>query len=461
MKRSINLLIILGSILFVIIIAGITLFYHKKQGNSPQSTKPVLSYYVTPSLPSHTLIEESISKELAAEYSLDKLEKPELADIILTNLEIPGSVGVGDKSIAKPAPLKSDTFIVSERAPVAYLAVRNQAQAISQARKDKLITTIEATLPKPTTWSLNAVADIIIGRTVYEQEAKRKDYTSSFHKVAEILKSADVTLANNESTLADGIPYPLTGLSFAAPKQAIDGFVYSGIDAVNLANNHAYNGGPTAFSQMIDNFNNRGIKTFGGGKNLTESRTPATLNVKGLKLGLLGYNSIPGSGTATNGTPGQPFIAMPPWGVLDEAQITQMEEEIKSAKQNHDVVIVYFHWGQEYVHTASEQTRSLAHRAIDAGANLILGSHPHWVQGIEWYKDSLITYSLGNFVFDQEQMLKTKQGTILSINFEDNRLVGAKFTPVLIENYFQPRPLGGEEANLVLHDIYSHSWWPN
>jgi poly-gamma-glutamate synthesis protein (capsule biosynthesis protein) len=92
---------------------------------------------------------------------------------------------------------------------------------------------------------------------------------------------------------------------------------------------------------------------------------------------------------------------------------------------------------------------------------MVMGSHAHWVQGIEWYKDSLIAYSLGNFVFDQEQSLKTKQGVVLLTEFAGNKLTKATFTPIQIENYYQPHILDGVAGQEVLNNIYAHSYWKN
>ena len=89
------------------------------------------------------------------------------------------------------------------------------------------------------------------------------------------------------------------------------------------------------------------------------------------------------------------------------------------------------------------------------------GSHPHWVQGLEWYKDSLIAYSLGNFVFDQEQSLKTKQGVVLSTEFSGNKLVKADLVPIQIEQYFQPHILEGSASQDVLNNIFGSSYWAN
>ena len=362
----------------------------------------------------------------------------------------------------QPQQLVDGEVVKSTKTPTLFMSYADSALAKSLSRFDiGQISTILQDRLKPTAqaWTLNAVGDIIIGRTVYEQEMKRNDFTSSFVRVADFLKSADLTVANNESTLADGIAYPLAGLSFAAPARAIDGHVFAGIDAVGLANNHAFNGGGDAFLQMIDNFHKRGIQTFGGGANAEQARKPAIIDVKGTKVAMLAYDSIPGNGRATTTTPGQPFISMTPWGAFSEVDVQAMEADIRTAKTQADVVIPYYHWSEEYTHQANEQMRTVAHRAIDAGATMVIGSHPHWVQGIEWYNGHLISYSLGNFVFDQEQMLKTKQGLILSATFSGPNLVSAKYTPIQIEQYFQPHILEGAPAKQVLSDVFTHSWW--
>lgn len=363
----------------------------------------------------------------------------------------------------QPQQLGAGETVKSAKTPILFMSYADSALAKSLSHYDigQLSATLQDRLkPSTQSWTLNAVGDIIIGRTVYEQEMKRNDFTSSFVKVADFLKSADLTVANNESTLADGIPYPLAGLSFAAPARAIDGHVFAGIDAVGLANNHAFNGAADAFLQMIDNFHKRGIQTFGGGANDTEARKPAIIDVKGTKVALLAYDTIPGNGRATATSAGQPFISMAPWGPFSEADVAQMETDIKAAKTQADVVLPYYHWSEEYTHQANEQMRTVAHRAIDAGATMVIGSHPHWVQGIEWYNGHLISYSLGNFVFDQEQMLKTKQGLILSATFNGSNLVSAKYTPIQIEQYFQPHLLEGAPASQVFNDVFTHSWWP-
>ena len=306
---------------------------------------------------------------------------------------------------------------------------------------------------------MKIAGDIIIGRTVYEQEMRRNDYTSSFALVRDYLQNADYTVADAEWTAADGIPHPLAGMSFSSPAKSLEGLSYAGIDAVSLANNHSMNGGVSAFEQMLDSLVARKIGYFGAGRNYNQAHEPYIADVKGVRVAFLGYTSIPGNFEAGANSTGNAFIKISPWYTFSDADVAQMENDIKAAKTKADVVIPYFHWSQEYVHEPNEQMRQVAHRAVDAGATMVVGSHPHWVQGIEWYKNTLIAYSLGNFVFDQEQSLKTKQGVVLSTEFSGNRLVKADLVPVQIEQYFQPHILEGATSQEVLNNIFSNSYW--
>ncbi len=128
----------------------------------------------------------------------------------------------------------------------------------------------------------------------------------------------------------------------------------------------------------------------------------------------------------------------------------QIASDIKSADTTSDIVIVQFHWGNEYTMEITERQRMLAHLAIDSGADLIIGNHPHWVQPVEIYKGKFIAYAHGNFVFDQEWSPETKQGVVGKYTFFDGELVDAEFLPIQIENYGQPHFLTGQPAKEIL-----------
>jgi poly-gamma-glutamate synthesis protein (capsule biosynthesis protein) len=103
-----------------------------------------------------------------------------------------------------------------------------------------------------------------------------------------------------------------------------------------------------------------------------------------------------------------------------------------------DIIIVAFHWGIEYTDMPSERQKQLAHLAVDSGADLVLGNHPHWIQPVEIYQDKLIVYAHGNFVFDQMWSEKTREGVIGRYVFYDDKLVDAQFIPIYISSYGQP-----------------------
>lgn len=139
------------------------------------------------------------------------------------------------------------------------------------------------------------------------------------------------------------------------------------------------------------------------------------------------------------------------YNVLRAADLTvaNLEGQLSDNAQA-DVVIPYFHWGSEYVGVPDGRQRSLAYAAIDAGADLVLGAHPHWVQTVEWYEGKPIVYSLGNFVFDQMWSRTTRQGVIATFTFAGSEVIKTRYSPVLIEDYSQPRLATGTDYWAVL-----------
>lgn len=439
-------------------IAVIVFFSIRQKPHAGLQPKQKLSYYIAEDVrDSHKIIQHLLDI-FSENFEVSQADSTSRADVIIATKYADSLEVATTKQTGRPKQLNSPQFILSDNVPDLYIGY--STDRVSLAQKEKVKSALESLRSKAVNWSMNVAGDIIIGRTVYEQEVRRNDYTSSFHKVRALLESADYTIANAEWTAADGISYPLSGLSFASPAKSLDGLSYAGIDAVSLANNHSMNGGVEAFEQMLKNIQAHKIGYFGAGKNFNEAHAPYVATIKGVKVALLGYTAIPGNVEAGQNSTGNSFIKIAPWYPFTESYVAQMETDIKSAKTRADVVIPFFHWSEEYTHVANDQMRQVAHRAIDAGANMVLGSHPHWVQGIEWYKDRLISYSLGNFIFDQEQSLKTKQGVVLNTEWAGSELIGAKFTPIQIEQYYQPRILEQIPAQSVLNDIYQNSWWP-
>ncbi len=141
-----------------------------------------------------------------------------------------------------------------------------------------------------------------------------------------------------------------------------------------------------------------------------------------------------------------------------------MAREIGAARQEADVVVVQFHWGKEYVRLpqrapgiAPDDPRDLARVALAAGADLIIGNHPHWVQGLELVGDRLVTYAHGNFVFDQMFTRETREGVVGRYTFHGRRMAAVEYRPVRIESWAQPRFLDGAEAAGVLGQMEAAS----
>jgi poly-gamma-glutamate capsule biosynthesis protein CapA/YwtB (metallophosphatase superfamily) len=389
------------------------------------------------------------------------------ADVALTRAQTPGATPVLEAASGAPAQLNttgptSAKIVTAAAKPSYYLGTHPRA-GLPAAKLAALTTNLTANLKTApaNTWSLTALGDIIIGRTTYLQIQRYGDPNKPFAYFADTIRDSDLALADLECTISDAHTIVTDGgMTFASPASSAAGLKAAGIDAVNVANNHSFNVGAAGFTDTLDAMAHLGIPTFGGGRNDQEAHSPTILTVKGVKVALLGYSSIVGSTPAGANTPGMAHLSMAPWDPFNEAEAARMESDIKAAKAQADLVMVYYHWGTEYTHDANADQRQIAHRAIDAGADLILGTHPHWVQGVEWYKDKLITYSLGNFIFDQEWSTKTKQGTFLKATFNGAHLTSAELVPYQIEDYLQPRPVGEATAAGILGDVFAHSWWP-
>jgi poly-gamma-glutamate synthesis protein (capsule biosynthesis protein) len=167
------------------------------------------------------------------------------------------------------------------------------------------------------------------------------------------------------------------------------------------------------------------------------AKVPIVKEIKGSKIGILGYNQIP--------------------PLTNTAAPENITNEINELKNQVDLIVVAFHWGTEYVSKPNTNQVALAHQAVDAGADLIIGDHPHWVGAIEFYKEKPIFYSVGNFVFDQMWSTETRQGIIVLAQYENNRLSKISLLPTQIEESCQPRILNFEEGKVVLQKIFSVS----
>jgi poly-gamma-glutamate synthesis protein (capsule biosynthesis protein) len=307
---------------------------------------------------------------------------------------------------------------------------------------------------RPPLTTVTVVGDIMLGRGVAGQPGGAG---ARLRPMAPHLRGSDLTVGNLESTLSDdGIPRQGTD-SFFAPPTVLDALADAGVDALSLANNHTGDYGPAALRATVAAFRGRPIEPFGAGQDLRAATRPAVLVRNGIRFGFLGFNSIGETPRATPGGPGALSVRMPPrTGPLDQRDLARVVVAVRRLDERVDVVVVLPHWGTQYTHVAEPIQSQVGRRLVDAGADLVVGGHPHWVQGLERYNGAVIAHSLGNFVFDMDFMEQTMEGATLTATFRGDRLWGVELTPYRLDATFTPHPASGPEARAILRDVRAH-----
>lgn len=319
--------------------------------------------------------------------------------------------------------------------------VNIKGPAAQAEAKAGILTTLSENLTPPR-FTLAAVGDIMLDRGVGSRIKKnRPDYP--FVHVADLIRNTDLTFGNLESLISES-GKKTTGkeITFRASVESVIGLSFAGIDVVSLANNHAVDFGDPALLETMDILAHNGIAYIGAGANFASAHRPARFMINGIKVAFLAYSNEFHKVKAASDEPG---IA-----VIDAEEV---KKDILSSRKWADTVIISCHWGWEYSDHPDKETRELAHLAVDAGADLLIGHHPHVIQGVEIYKKSLICYSLGNFVFDQTGN-RVKRGLILNCIVGRSGPLKATLIPVIIDQReFRPKPASGQEAMFVLEEL--------
>lgn len=207
------------------------------------------------------------------------------------------------------------------------------------------------------------------------------------------IRVADYFVTNEEFPFSTrGTPAPDKQFTFRVHPEKVKLMREMGIDLVTLANNHALDYGRDAMLDTIDTLDHAGIRHVGAGKNLAEARKPAIVELNGRTFAFIGATRVYPEADWAAGTDSVGMFSAYDGGAA-------LAEEVKAAKQQADYVIAYVHWGIEREEMPNEVQKSIAHRLVDAGADLVVGAHPHVLQGLEYYQGVPIAYSLGNFVF--------------------------------------------------------------
>ena len=262
-----------------------------------------------------------------------------------------------------------------------------------------------------------------------------------FSNVKSIFSADDLTIANFEGNLTDSEAREDKQFAFKAPAEFADILTAGSIEAVNTANNHSHDYGEQSFSDTMAALDSRGIVHFGYDET-------AVMEIKGIKVGLVGIYEL-------NDHLGR------------EEQLKQNIAKVK--EDGAQIVIVIFHWGNEKEEIPDSNQTTLGRLAIDEGADLVCGHHPHVLQGIEEYKGKNIVYSLGNFCFggnsypsDMDSMIFQQTFTVDQNGLkEDNvtNIIPCSISSDYDYNNYQPTPAEGEEADRILQKIKERSSW--
>ena len=265
--------------------------------------------------------------------------------------------------------------------------------------------------------------DIMLSRYVGRLALQKNDPAWPLHEVATVLGSADITFANLESPFSDRGGNIEKGMVFRAEPGMIAALVAAGIDIVSTANNHVRDCGSYGVKFTLDLLAKHRILAAGTAASGKLAHQGVILARKRVGFGFLAYTFDQSNG---NHTDVDERVAM--------MDIDQMRRDVRRLLERTDAVIVSMHAGNEYQTSPNDRQQRFARAAIDAGASLVVGHHPHVVQPAEQYGNGLIFYSLGNLVFDQFQSAKTQRGWIADVRFSGPRITGWSVIPVDIVN---------------------------
>ena len=265
-------------------------------------------------------------------------------------------------------------------------------------------------------------------------------------EVVDVMKASDIMVANNEFTVSNrGSKLPNKYYTFRAKPERLSIYDEMGVDIVSIANNHAYDYGEDAFLDTLDSLKEYDIPYVGGGRNIEEATRPYYFIANGYKIAFIAatraekFILTPEATSSSSGV----FRAYDPALLLDT---------ISEVKKTSDYVIVLMHWGREDSHNLEQVQIDTGKMYIDAGADLLVGSHAHVLQGMEFYNGKLIAHNLGDFIFNRE----TKDTGILSVTINNDGNMSYEFIPCF-QNNFKTILLGDSDKDRVINNMRSYS----
>jgi len=338
-------------------------------------------------------------------------------------------------------------FLGYSRAPVAQTDASASSQSGNKnlpTRSDTVRTALETVPvfkhnqvanPQDPTVTLMFSGDVTLSD--HFEEVVGTDYTRPFAAMKEY-QQADLAMVNLENPLTKAtLAMPGKQFNFKANPDAVKVLTSGGVDIVNLANNHIMDFEADGLKETLTTLDAAGIQYMGAGKDLTEARRPKIIDVKGQRIAYLSYW-------------GEEYGAEANKAGVNSIKEERIAEDIKAIRDQVDWVVVNFHWGQELAEAPADWQVKLGHFTVDQGADVIVGHHPHVLQGAEIYKGRPIAYSLGNFIFGGNS--RTDYDTaVMQVSLKDKQMK-VEFLPVEVTGY-QPKVAQGDRATAILGNL--------
>ncbi len=244
-------------------------------------------------------------------------------------------------------------------------------------------------------------------------------------EILQIMKESDVFCLNHEYTIGEsGTATTAKRYTFQAKPERMDLLTEMGVDLVTLANNHVYDYGPDALHETCDLLDKANIDYIGGGHDIEDAKRAAYYEINGLKIGIVAASNAEVHRYTPQATESSP-------GILLAYDMTEYLEVVREASQNCDYLIAYMHWGTESSNYLNEQQQSEGRQLLEAGADIVVGGHPHVLQGMEFVDGKPLVYSLGDFWFNKE----TKPTGLLQLRIDQNGLKEMSFVPCMQTEY--------------------------
>ncbi len=294
-----------------------------------------------------------------------------------------------------------------------------------------------------------AVGDIMLGRGVGMRLQKAGSYEKAFELVTPLLKQGDVVFANLESPLTSST-HSLDSkrkIVLKGKPEAVSALTSAGFNLISLSNNHMLDYYEKGLFDTMSILEENAIAHAGGGRNISEAREPAIMEKNGLRIGLLAYTDM--AELVFAGNPYLSFAAGEKKSGVVPRKYETVREDILKLRSQVDLIAVSLHWGIEDSFKVTPEQVEFAHKLIDDGADMILGHHPHQFQGMELYKGKPILYSMGNFLFDQNDP-ENMESFIIDMKYSGTALTSLTAIPVRILEKSYVEVQTGEKARNIL-----------